>query len=233
MTKKFRIIIGIIVLIILGVFNAVYWSIPYLLHFNDHLAPGYYVSYGFITFAMLLTAGTIFYATKQDRDGFLYPLPLIYLALSYTLVELAVGNPLGLISKVPLLWALLPQIVITGAYIVLILLAFAGILFQRSVRDRALKKVSYIRDVKQIADQASYNCNEPSVKKELDKLSENIRYADPMSDDSLASIELEIRDLCLSLKEKIENKDNESALELIKKINYLLIERNTKCRNLK
>lgn len=233
MTTKIRIILAVITLVILGVFNAVYWSLPYLLNYADHLGNGYYVSYGFITFSFIVSASAVFYSTKKDRDGFLYPAPLVYLSLSYAYLELSLGSPLGLVSRVSFLAAFIPQIIVSGIYIVLILLALMGIIFQRSVRDRALRKIGYINDVKEIIDKASFNSTDKDIKKKLDKLSENIRFSDPMSDDSLEEIEKNIFDLSNELSNKVALEENEEIDALIKKIDSLLYERNIKCKNLK
>ena len=60
-------------------------------------------------------------------------------------------------------------------------------------------------------------------------LSEKIRFSDPMSSDSLSNIEHQIT---LNI-DQLKNVDNDSRMELIRKIMQLVTERNVKCKILK
>ena len=91
----------------------------------------------------------------------------------------------------------------------------------------------YIRSLEADIGGIAAKCSDPSLKKELEKLREIIRYSDPMSSPRLASIEESIQERCNYLGELVTRQDYNSALAAVQQIGRLLIERNEKCKLLK
>lgn len=88
-------------------------------------------------------------------------------------------------------------------------------------------KVSYIKALKAEMELISDSEIPPEIKKDLQKLTEAIRYSNPMSDDSLIDIEK-------TITEKVsELKLTGDKAPLIFEISNLIVERNKKCKLLK
>ncbi len=69
-------------------------------------------------------------------------------------------------------------------------------------------------------------CSLPEVK----RFSEDVRYSDPVSSDALAEIERDLSAAVEELQSAIVDGDNGAALQLVKKADNLLKERNRLCK---
>ena len=68
---------------------------------------------------------------------------------------------------------------------------------------------------------------DPALKRALKKLSETIRYSDPMSNEAVADIEEQIMQTVNELRVNIENNKNEEAVQSCKDIEVLFLQRNS------
>ena len=68
---------------------------------------------------------------------------------------------------------------------------------------------------------------DPELKKALQKLSETIRYSDPMSNAAVADIEGQIMQNMNDLRVRIENNQNQEAVQICRDIEVLFLQRNS------
>ena len=85
---------------------------------------------------------------------------------------------------------------------------------------------SFQTNISRIADM----CEEPGLKAELEKLREQLRYADPVSSERTREIEADIETALTGLKELVNDGNTDDAKSLIKKITVALNERNRICK---
>ena len=97
------------------------------------------------------------------------------------------------------------------------------------VENKINPKVYYIKSLQADVEMIADNVNDPSLKKQISDLAERIRFSDPMSNDSLSSLERQISDAVIRLKSTPDD-DKGSIVSLI---DQLLTERNKKCKILK
>ena len=83
-------------------------------------------------------------------------------------------------------------------------------------------------DVSSIIDR----CKDDEAKKELDKLSESLKYSDPVSNDELKESEQRIAEEINTLGKMIDSNED-GIIEKIKEIERLLEDRNRRCKALK
>lgn len=95
------------------------------------------------------------------------------------------------------------------------------------VGDKIEKKVFDIKSVQIDVEILIETETDTDTKIALKKLSEKIRFSDPMSNEMLAGVEAEIS------RKAIELKTAEDKKEIISAIEYLLSERNKKIQNFK
>jgi hypothetical protein len=88
-------------------------------------------------------------------------------------------------------------------------------------------KVSYIREIQVDIEMCAERETDPKIKKQLFDLAERVRYSDPMSSESLATIENKI----INKISELDGSDNKHAV--IKDIDLLITERNKKCKIIK
>ena len=126
------------------------------------------------------------------------------------------------------------ELALTIAYAVVLMFAFLGVSYIEGNQKLVKQKVFYIRDLKSDIDISLSSVTDAGIKKELEKLSEAIRFSDPMSHASLADTEAELSSLVRSIV--LDARMGESGEELtakIKKAFYVLEYRNEKCKILK
>lgn len=129
-------------------------------------------------------------------------------------------------------------IIITDSILAFIAIAITGYLFlaSKSIANddkKQEKEVFYIKDLESDISALFNKASDTEIKEALGKLLDDVKYSDPISDDSLDDIELDIK-LSVSNINEIINKDNkEEILNKIKETKDLLAQRNLKVRNLK
>ena len=218
----------------LTVLGAVLFSvIAFVIRFYRGI--NFWIGYGFGLFAILFL-GMIAYMSSSSEmplQSRFYGWQLIGVAGVYTLTQMVVSLLLFSIPVLPI-WL--------GVAIcsILLILALGGSITTQSSNNTIEKldsevkgKMFYIRSLETDIGGIAAKCSDPSLKKELEKLREIIRYSDPMSSPRLASIEESIQERCNYLGELVTRQDYNSALAAVQQIGRLLIERNEKCKLLK
>ena len=95
------------------------------------------------------------------------------------------------------------------------------------VEEKVKTKVMFIKNIQLDVELLKDKELNPEIKSALEKLAENIRYSDPMSDESLYELEDKI-------KNEINNLENsDDKLSAISNIDNLIKERNKRCKLLK
>ena len=69
--------------------------------------------------------------------------------------------------------------------------------------------------------------SDPALKKALKKVSETIKYSDPMSNAAVADIEAQIMQTVNELRVNVENNRNAEAIQTCKDIEVLFMQRNS------
>ena len=124
------------------------------------------------------------------------------------------------------------DIAIYAVYVILLMQYFAVGAFITKNDERNAKKVLFKREITDLIKAYSYVAKDASLKNELIKLSNNLRYSDPMSNSALEQDEKDILSKAYALKELV-NVNDEEAKSVVAEIDILLKLRNDKCARLK
>ncbi len=221
MNKTFKSYVAIWA-IILVVFNAITFLIPknYDVNFG--------VSYAFITLAFIAQLGTAFFTFKQENLNKFF-LNISTINISYiTLVCVVIfGSICMVIPNMPAIVTAIFSLLIIAIGAITIIKAKTGADIVSTIDDKVKSKVSFIKllqaDVELLAEEEK----DADVKALLQKLAEEIRFSDPISDDSLSNLETEISSKINAIKY------SDKKAELINNIILLLSERNKKAKILK
>jgi hypothetical protein len=227
-TKQF---IGIGV-ILLAMYNIVLFAIA---GFADHEAP-FWISYVFMLLAFGMAALTFIYLGKSGmilRD-WLFGYPIIYHCAIYIAVEM-VASVIFMLLEYDVEWVLplVIQILLMGVYAVFMLSCFASKTAITQVGDKVEKKTRYIALLQAEVQVLCQKCEDPALKAELQKLAENIRFSDPMSNDALSDLESKLSEVIMACGEALDSGNLTLAAELQQKAAGMLVERNAKCKALK
>lgn len=154
--------------------------------------------------------------------------PVLHVGISYLLIQLIASIIMMAVPGIPLWIVIIVDVII---------LAFAcGFVTSGGVARTAIEKTeekiqvktSYIKKIKADVDTLLSKETDTEVKKALRKLSDEIRFSDPMSNSDLEDIEAEISQKLISVSTAGDDKIN-----VISEISRLINQRNTKCKALK
>lgn len=154
--------------------------------------------------------------------------PVLHVGISYLIIQLIVSIIMMAVPGIPLWIAVIVDVII--------LVLACGFVTSGGVARTAIEeteekihaKTSFIKNLKADVDVLLSKETDAEVKEALRKLSDEIRFSDPMSDIALESIEAEISEKLLSISSSAESK-----MDVITEISGLIKQRNIKCKALK
>lgn len=226
--KKSGLITGLIILILLAVYNVLFFVIPF--DFSKS-AVAFWTSYGVTTFLVLFMVVVVALGmVGKELKSKVFGLPIIKLGYSVLIIQFVIDlvtMSVGNFYEIPA-WIL--------AIVEVFLLAFFFIsLIARVVYKDTINKIdakeykeSFIKELR-IEMQSLYDSvKNENVKRILNSLVELVRYADPVSNKEVEAVEDEIVNKVTELKCEIENE--EKALVLISSIINLIKERTSRLK---
>lgn len=213
--------IGMAVLLVL------YFLAAFLIPFVH--AAVFWMSFVFTLIAFGVAAFSLYTAflQKPDARSRFYGFPIAKIGVIYGGAQLVLGLLLMALGKwVPVWVAVLLYAVLLGAAVIGLVSADA-VVEEIHVQDKKLKKnVAFMRALQSQVNQMASQCSLPEMK----QFSEDVRYSDPVSSDALADIERDLSAAVEDLQSAIVDGDNGAALQLVKKADNLLKERNRLCK---
>lgn len=165
----------------------------------------------------------------QIKDLFL-GMPIVHTSIMYLLIQSILGFIFIMIPNLNGIVAIIIQMVALGIELTLLI---SGVFAKNNIKHvegTIEKKVDYINNVKVDIEIAMSRIKDEIVLEKMKELKEIIEYSDPMSHDSLATLEKEISDNVSSIKNFIVNKSEIEVVNYIEEIINLVKERNIKCK---
>ena len=135
--------------------------------------------------------------------------------------------------QVPTTLVVVLQIILLAAYLVISILALMAKTFVSDIDKTIKKNVQSIRNLTSDVEVAAEACEDPVVKKALMDLSEDIRYSDPMTNEVVATLDVQIESNVMEIKSAVYDGKYDLAAALIKKGKLYISERNKKLSNSK
>ena len=217
--------------LVLGVLLALVHLVIFLLPFPKGIV--FWFSYVFLLVAFCVAAASIALAFRDDHsiDSRFYGIPIIRVGSVYlitqtilTLVFMALGELL------PFWVVLLADCLLLGA-------AVLGLVAQDVVRDHAMnldtrleQDVSVIRSLQSTMSLLASQCDNLECRAAVAKLSEELRYSDPVSSPELAAIETSLSNSIDDLHRAIQEHNDDAVMTLCERTRNLLLERNRQCK---
>lgn len=212
--------------ILLALFNLLAFVLPFA-----RTAP-FYLAYVFTTVAILLQAPVLWVSFKKgDPKSWLYGFPIARIGGVYLAAQLVAGFLLMAFGKAVPVWL---AVVIEA---VLLAAAALGLLTTGAMREEIVRQdealradVSAMRALQAKAFSLAGQAQDARLQSALKKLSDALRYCDPVSSAATREKEIELT-LCVDDVEKaLLDGDAQAALDLLKRADALLAERNQLCR---
>lgn len=195
-----------------------------------------WAEFAFSVVAVMAGGGISLYAFRNEGlTSKIYGFPLFRVGFIYMIVQLVVGIVTAVVSVFAAVPVWIPVVVSV------LIMAFAGIGVigtdnaRDIIADQQEKTQSSVRQMKTFRMDMRYIvdiCTDPELKKPLEKLADDFRYSDPVTNEELAGIEEDLQAQVKALASLV-NSDKELARKKMDEISVLLADRNRRCRELK
>ena len=213
---------------VLGIIFAVYNLFVFILCKPQTSA--FWISYVFMLVAFASQIAVLFTSVKTlDVETVFFGIPLMQLSLFYFFAELFASAVFMFFQnflsyKIPLLI----QVALLAIFAVVAILAVAGRDATKAAKDTVQNKVSALKSMGVDVEMLASAAQDGELRTRLKKLAESIRYSDPMTTPAIEDVELRIHQAISELRVYCENGDKQAAVDLIGKLELMVIERNKK-----
>lgn len=222
--KKNGLMLGIIYLVIFLIYNLLIFLV------FKGLNAVFWVSYGFMLAAYLLHIVCILSIVKNlNVRAVFFGIPLGAFSIYFVCAEFFASLVFMLFRKQSSVKvALVIQAVLLCVFIVIALVSIMTRDAVQHVDSKIKENVSFIKGINVDVEMLLQRSDDAEVKAALKKLSETIKYSDPMSNSVVAMQEQMIMQYLAELRVKFDAGDMKAVKELCPKIELLFVERNKK-----
>ena len=223
----------LVYLILAALLNLIIFTVfkPWLIAGTD-LRLVFWFSYGFLMLAFVFQIISII-AGKFERgiQSCFFGFPLVSVSIFYfgitAVLSLAFMILVTFAVAVPFMLMLVLECLVLGFYLIVFIISIAHKNIVVEIDKDIKKKVFVIRsltsDVETLAEAVSDNAD---IKKKLARLAEDIRYSDPMTNEYVAEIDMQIKDVVAELEVLIMDKAYDAADSKITNARLLVSKRN-------
>lgn len=228
MNKKLNvkqyITIGVIFAAVFAIYNIV---VMLLMEGKNNI---FWISYSFLCLSFASVIGVSLFSFKTiDTEAIFMGIPLLYFSVFYFFAELFASFVFMIFrnhASVKLTVAI--QIIMLMIYIIFAALALMTRDAVQGIESNVKTKVAGIKmlsvDVKILEDQ----CMDSELKSELHKISEAIRFSDPMTTDALSDLDELIKSKVTELKFQCNSNNKAAAIQICYQLDSFISERNQK-----
>ena len=219
------VMIGIIYAILIGVYNMLVFVI-----FKNHSGV-FWMSYVFMMLAFVVQIIAMYLSFRRaDVETVFFGMPLASFSIFYLIAELFVSTIFMIFQNVPPALPLVLQILILAGFAIVAIIAIMARDTVQAIGDNVKEKVVQLKAVNVDVDMLLASCTNPELKAKLRKLSETIKYSDPMTNDAIADVEERIHQKVAELRIYCENNEVEEASKTCSALELLYLERNRKLK---
>lgn len=213
----------LILAIVLGVFAVIAFVAPF------EKTPVFWASFvfGFLAICFQIPLWNKALSTETLKSKFL-GFPVLHVGIAYLIIQLIVSMIMMAVPGIPLWIAIIVDVLILAIACGLITSGGVARTAIEETEEKIQAKTSFIKCLRADVDVLLSKETDTEVKTALRKLSDEIRYSDPISNSTVEGIEAKISEKLASVPTAGENKTN-----VISEISGLIKQRNIKCKALK
>lgn len=198
--------------------------------------PSFWIGYVFITLSFIGQIVCAYFALKDsDIKKTFYNVSLISTSYTGLILSFVFGGLCMIISLLPYWVGIILCAIVLAFNIIAVVKASAVIDIVGEIDNKVETKTFFIKSLTVDAESLISRAKSENIKAECKKVYEAVRYSDPMSNGTLASIESKITITFAKLSEAVVSEDSEKVMTLAGEIIILLgdSDRNKKCKLLK
>lgn len=220
---KATISIGLIYVILLGVFNLLVFTI-----FKTRTNV-FWLSYAFMTVAFAVQIISMFLSFKTaDVETAFFGIPLASFSIYYLCASLVVGAVFMIFQNAGFTLAMVIQVLILAAFLIVAIISLLARDTVQAIGDNVKQNVTNHKSVLVDVEMLASSCTDPELKQALYKLADTVKYSDPMSTAAIELVEQRIMRKISELRVSMDNNQIPDALQACKDLEMLYVERNKK-----
>lgn len=215
-----------------GMIGAIYFIVFFVMNFLiflifDEKNGVFWTSYAFMCIAFIVQIVSMFFAVRGlDVEAIFFGIPLATLSLFYFFAAVFTATVFMIFQNAPMKLAVVLQVLILAIYAVVAIIALMSRDVAQDVSDNVRVGVTAIKTMQVDVEMMMSQAKDATLKNSLRKLSETIRYSDPMSNDAVINIEDQIMQALAELRVLCENNMTMDALNTCKSVETLFMQRN-------
>ncbi len=214
----------------LAVFNVITFAVPITVNVNK-FTPSFWIGYAFITimFIAQLACSILFFKQDTKEKRFLN-IPVINLSYTALLVSIIVGAVAMAVPFVPYWVGIILDILIVAFYAIAIISSKAAADTIENIDKKVKTQTFFIKSLTVDAETLLSRAKSDETKAIAKKVYEAIRYSDPMSNETLSSVESQITVKFNEFSNAVMEDNNPLAKTLGNELIILVNDRNKKCK---
>ncbi len=214
---------GLIYVILLGVFNLLVFTI------SKSRNDVFWLSYGFMTLAFVVQIVSMFLSFKSsDVETAFFGIPLASFSVFYLGAELVIGALFMIFQMASFTLALVIQVLVLAVFLIIAIISLLSRDTVQQISDNVKEHVSNLKSVLVDIEMLMDGCTDPELKASLRKLSETVKYSDPISNEAVADVEQRIMRKISELRINIDDNQIADAKQSCADLERLYVERNKK-----
>lgn len=215
--------IGLIYVILLAVFNLLVFTI-----FKTYTSV-FWISYVFMTLAFVLQIVSMFLSFKTaDVETAFFGIPLASFSIYYLCAALIVGAIFMVFQNAGFTLAMVIQVLILAAFFIIAIISLLAKDVVQAIDDNVKQNITTHKSILIDIEILESSCLDPELKQALAKLSDTVKYSDPISTAAIELVEQRIMRKISELRVSMENEQISEALKACKDLELLYVERNKK-----
>lgn len=170
-----------------------------------------------------------YFKLNKDMNSKFLNIPILNVCYYYMIVQLVSFLVFKFAYMLPVWISIVCNVLIIAVALIGFITISSASEYIQAVDQKRKTKVDYIKSLQVDVELIATSMDDLKIKEMLDKLAEEIRFSDPLSNEILADLELQISEKVESLKTAEKNE----VPAIVETIEKLIMERNKKCKILK
>ncbi len=222
--QRSNLMIGLIYFVIFCGYNLFVFMV-----FNDYNSI-FFISYEFMILAYIIHIGCAFYVKKNSTiKTVFFGVPLLSYSVYFVLAEFFCSTVFMIFKdKASVKSTILIQALLLCLFVVIFIVSVLTRETVENVDNKIKESASNIKSLNVDVEMLIERCKDMDTTKMLKRLSETIKYSDPMSNSSVATQEQMINQNMIELRRAFDSENMESVKKIANELELLFIERNKK-----
>lgn len=157
-----------------------------------------------LAFAVQIISMSLAFKTA-DVETVFFGIPLASFSIYYLCAAVVIGVVFIIFQRVNFMLALIIQLLVLAAFLIIAIISLMTRDTVQQIGDNIKENVNNLKSVLVDIELMRDSCSDPELKEALRKLSETVKYSDPITNDSVANVEQRIIQKASELRINIDD----------------------------